>query len=337
MSHGLLPRVKKETRAVTVSPARAVALAAILCGCLTTGMSAQGSRFPMPFEPIGNANEAIFPAFEGWGENKDGDYFIVMGYMNRNRTQTVEIPVGPNNRIEPGGPDYGQPTVFEPGRQTTVFAIRVPKDFGNKKLTWTLVANGQSAVVTFYLNREYNMNFYKEESNGNEPPQMKLGPNDPMASGPAVGFARTLTGAVGVPVPLEMWASDAPPTEKNWESIVAAGHRKPVEVSRDQVAIVDGRVLGGPRAPGRGDGSPATPPDITAVWTKMRGPGVVTVQPSGVPMVTNGKRDTVVEAKATASFSAPGEYVLRAEPVEADDGFDGLCCFTFANVKVIVK
>ena len=90
------------------------------------------------------------------------------GYKNRNRTQTVEIPIGPNNRIEPGGPDYGQPTVFEPGRQTTVFAIKVPKDFGTKKLTWTLVANGQPAVVTFYLNPEYNMNFYREEANGND-------------------------------------------------------------------------------------------------------------------------------------------------------------------------
>jgi hypothetical protein len=44
-----------------------------------------------------------------------------------------------------------------------------------------------------------------------------------------------------------------------------------------------------------------------------------------------------VEADATATFSAPGEYVLRAEAVEVDDGFDGLCCVTFANVKVVVE
>jgi hypothetical protein len=42
-------------------------------------------------------------------------------------------------------------------------------------------------------------------------------------------------------------------------------------------------------------------------------------------------------ANATATFSAPGEYVLRVEPVEIEDGFDGLCCFTFANIKVVVK
>jgi hypothetical protein len=69
----------------------------------------------------------------------------------------------------------------------------------------------------------------------------------------------------------------------------------------------------------------------------MRGPGVVTVTPLRVPLVTNADRNTVVEATASATFSAPGEYVLRAEPVEAPGAGDGLCCFTFANVKVIVK
>ena len=317
-----------------------VLAAAMVCGWLSIATSAQQgvSRFPMPFEPIGNANEAIFPAFEGWGASQDGaSYLVVLGYMNRNRTQTVEIPIGPNNKIEPGGPDFGQPTVFEPGRQTTIFAIKVPKDFGSQKLTWTLVANGQPAVVTFYLNREYNMNFYKEESNGNEPPKMKLAANDPLIAGPAAGVSQTLTATVGQPVPLTMWASDKPPTEKNWESIISAGRRQAQAVPPSQVAIIDGRMIGGPGGRGKSEDSVKATPDIVAVWTKVRGPGVVTVAPAKVPMVTDGKPDTVVEAHATATFSAPGEYVLRAEPVEADDGFDGLCCFTFANVKVIVK
>src|SRR5262245_12818137 len=68
----------------------------------------------------GDTGQAIYPAFEGWGATEDGTaYLIVLGYMNRNKTGTLEIPVGPNNRIEPGGPDYGQPTVFVPGRQQT--------------------------------------------------------------------------------------------------------------------------------------------------------------------------------------------------------------------------
>ena len=148
-------------------------------------------------------------------------------------------------------------------------------------------------------------------------------------------ISQTLTGTVGQPVPLRLWASDAPPTEKNWESIISGRGRNPPTFSKDQVAIVDGRVVGEPSGRGRGEGSEA--PDITAVWTKLRGPGTVTIKPPKVPLVTKGNPQTVVEASATATFSAPGEYLLRAEPVEVDDGFDGLCCFTFANVKVIVK
>jgi hypothetical protein len=314
----------------------AVAFVAVLGAALSLSLAAQTPRFPMPLEPIGNANEAIFPAYEGWGELQDGSaYLIVLGYKNRNRAETIEIPIGPNNKIEPGGPDYGQPTVFAPGRQTTIFAIKVPKDFGRKKLTWTLVANGQPAVVTFYLNPEYDLDFYKEESNGNEPPKMKLAPNDPLVSGPQAGIVQTLTARVGEPVPLRMWAADKPPTEKNWENVITSRSRKPPTFTRDQMAIVDGRVFG--EAGGRGGGGEAAVPDITAVWTKMRGPGKVTIAPARVPLFTRGDPKAVVEATATATFDQPGEYVLRAEPVEFDDGFDGLCCFSFANVKVVVK
>jgi hypothetical protein len=298
----------------------------------------------LPLEPVGASNEAIWPAYEGWGASKDGtSNLILLGYMNRNRGQAVEIPIGPNNRIEPGGPDYGQPTIFEPGRQTGIFAIKVPKDFGAKRLTWTLVANGQPAIVTFYLNPQYNLNFYKDIANGNEPPAMKFGPSDPMMSGPNAGFAQTLKAAVGQPLPLRLWASDPPPLEKNWETIVSAQNRGPARpTSRDQVAIVGGQVIG---ATGGGAGRSTvaragTPPpraDITVTWRKVRGPGVVTVKPPSVGLVTKGDRTVVAEANATAIFSAPGEYVLRAQPGEAPGAGDGLCCLTFANVRVIVN
>jgi hypothetical protein len=310
-----------------------VAFTALVCGWLTVTTSAQTPRFPWPMEPIGNADEAIFPAYEGWGESQDGSgYYILLGYKNRNRSQTIEIPVGPNNKIEPGGPDYGQPTVFLPGRQTTVFAIKVPKDFGTKKLTWTLVANGQPAVVSFYLNPQYNMAFYREEANRNNAPKLKLGQEDPMMVGPSVGFGKTLSGSVGQPVPLKVWASDPPPEEKNWEREISSQQRRQAPFEENQVAVVDGRVIG-PRSASQ----PTVLADITVVWTKLRGPGEVTFAEQRIPLVTGGDGNKVVEASTTATFSAPGEYVLRVEPEEVDDGFDGLCCFTFANVKVVVN
>src|SRR5688500_1104467 len=97
----------------------------VAAGWLAISASAQqgAERLPALREAFGDTGQAVDPDFEGWGTSQDGaSHLIVLGYMNRNKTQTLEIPVGPNNRIEPGGPDYGQPTVFVPGRQTTVFA-----------------------------------------------------------------------------------------------------------------------------------------------------------------------------------------------------------------------
>jgi hypothetical protein len=318
----------------------AVRLAPLLGAWLAIGAAAQQApnRLPGPREPFGNAGEAIYPAFEGWGLSRDGgSYLIALGYMNRNRTQAVEIPIGPDNRIEPGGPDYGQPTVFEPGRQEAVFAIKVPKDFGGQKLTWTLVANGQPAIVTFHMHRDYNLNWYKDEANGNEPPQIAFGLNEPTLSGPTVGFAQTLSGSVGQPVPLKLWASDPPPLEKNWETIVSAQNRPaPRPVSPEEMAVVNGQLFGAAGAR-QGARSETAAADLTVVWRKVRGPGTVTVTPPRVPLVTNGDRNAVVEATAVATFAAPGDYVLRAQAIEAAGAGDGLCCFTFANVRVRVE
>ena len=35
-------------------------------------------------------------------ENEDGTRSFLVGYLNRNTRQELDIPVGPNNRIEPG-------------------------------------------------------------------------------------------------------------------------------------------------------------------------------------------------------------------------------------------
>jgi hypothetical protein len=110
----------------------------------------------MPLAPNAVMGASVTPALEGWFRNPDGTATILLGYSNRNQNQPFDIPIGPNNRIEPGGPDYGQPTHFltggsRNGRQYGVFSITVPKDFGTKKLTWTLVANGQPQSIAVHL------------------------------------------------------------------------------------------------------------------------------------------------------------------------------------------
>ena len=89
-----------------------VAFAAVACALALVGHAvAQPPRAPLPLEPEGDRGEALFPALEGWYRNADGTYTILLGYFNRN-AGPLDISVGPDNQIEPGGPDLGQPTQF---------------------------------------------------------------------------------------------------------------------------------------------------------------------------------------------------------------------------------
>src|SRR5580698_9101735 len=126
-----------------------------LIGLALTG--AAWSQSALPLEPYHDAGQSITGAFEGWFPNADGTFSLLLGYYNRNLKERVEIPVGPANRIEPGGPDQGQPTHFLAGRQWGVFTVTVPKDFGEKKLTWTLVANGKTTVIPLDVNAPWEL------------------------------------------------------------------------------------------------------------------------------------------------------------------------------------
>src|SRR6266508_1604608 len=149
-------------------------------------------------------------AFEGWYFDKDGSVNILVGYFNRNTKQDLDIPVGPNNRIEPGGPDRGQPTHFLPSRQYGVFAIRLPKDFGAKKLTWTLVANGQTNTITLHTKPEWVVEPFDDPASRNTPPAITFQPNGPAFTGPPSGLAAALTAAVSEKLALTAWVTDEP-------------------------------------------------------------------------------------------------------------------------------
>src|SRR5260370_40573965 len=112
-------------------------------------LKAQSAQLPM--EPLHESGQNVTAAYEGWFKNPDGSISILFGYFNRNLKEDLDIPVGPNNQIEPGGPDQGQPTHFLPRRQWGVFTVTVPDNFGTDKLTWTLVANGQATAVPAQL------------------------------------------------------------------------------------------------------------------------------------------------------------------------------------------
>ena len=249
----------------------------------------------LPGEPVKESGLSVTGAFEGWYPNPDGSYSVLVGYFNRNSKQTFDIPVGPNNRIEPGGPDQGQPTHFLPRRQWGVFTITVPKDFGKNKLTWTLVSNGQTTVIPMHLDPLWLVEPLKDAALGNTPPTLKFQPPGVPRQGPPNGTSATYTAVVSSALELSVWVTD--------DGIRAPEARRPARLA-------------------------------TVAWSKFRGPGAVTFA-TPAPAID----EKTGEAKTTAAFSAPGDYILRVQANDATgDGGGGFqCCWTNAHVRVTVK
>jgi hypothetical protein len=88
-----------------------------------------------------------------------------------------------------------------------------------------------------------------------------------------------------------------------------------------------------PAAAARGRGRGGPPPQVTITWTKFRGPGTITFSEFKQEFTTlEGKAST------TATFSEPGEYMIRATANDAsgDGGGGDQCCWTTGLVKVTV-
>ena len=269
--------------------------------CLAGAPAAQ----QLAMEPLKDSGSNVYPAFEGWYKNDDGTFTLLIGYYNRNKKEVLDIPIGPENKIEPGGPDQGQPTHFEVGRGWGTIAIKVPKDFGDKKLLWTLTANGKTVSVPFGVVKGYQIEPFLDAAMGNKPPVIKFSETGTALTGPppALSAAPVVTGAVGEAVAIKYWITD----DGNEESPVAAG--------------------GGDAANPR-----ARRPRVTTTITKYRGPGEIKFA-DNTPAI---EKDMV---NTTATFSLPGEYIIRIEGNDSSGvgggGFQ--CCWTTAYLKVNVK
>ena len=158
------------------------------------------------------------------------------------------MPIGPNNRIEPGGPDLGQPTHFLPGRRVGIFTVTVPKEFTpEQRLTWTLTVNGQTTSIPLRMNLDYNVSPFKIQHTAtvtNTPPVIRFEEKASPIQGPTATASRpvlTRTTALSSPLTLDVWADD--------DATYSTGTGT------------------APRTP---------PPPVTITWTQFRGAGKVT-------------------------------------------------------------
>lgn len=249
-----------------------------------------------------SAGQSISPAFEGWEPNADGTFNMVFGYMNHNWDEEIDIPVGPNNSLEPGGPDQGQPTHFFPRRNRFVFRVRVPADWGNKDLVWTLTVHGRT-----------------EQAHGRLKPEQII--DDDIISMNSSGGGRN-------------------PSNKAPKVTLEGSDRRAITLGESVtlVAVVTDDGLPKPRpAPGPSPNGQNRPPGrysslgLRVAWIQYRGPGRITFDPeqfkvyqdprSGSPWSEGWSPPAIPsDGKTTvrASFTTPGTYVIR---VIVHDGY----------------
>jgi hypothetical protein len=196
----------------------------------------------------------------------------------------------------PGGPDRGQPTYFvagrQAGRQARVFRVHVPKDWGDKTLTWSLTAHGRTDTVVAKLVPAEEISEHMMVANGSN--TVVMGVDDPNQP-PSIELQRVMSATVGSPVALTAFVKDdglpKPP--------------KPV-APRAVSTSPDGRFQAQRNSTGGGRGFAG----LRVTWLEYRGPAKVTFQTNPIP-VADGKAVTTVQ------FAAPGTYTLIAT---ANDG-----------------
>lgn len=247
--------------------------------------------------PIRPSGQTVTPVFEGWYRNADGTYSLSFGYFNRNAQETLDIPAGPDNVVSPGPANQGQPTHFAPRRHWGVFTVVVPKNFGTKKVTWTLRFRGDTVSIPGSLDPLWEIDALEGEAGSNNtPPILRLGTPEKEGRGPGGVMIHGLRASVGQPLELSVWAQD------------------------------DGRAP--PTTTARGE----TP--VTLTWFKHQGPGTVAFSPATARVPNAGARSST-----TATFAAPGEYILRVRATDAS-GVAGAgheqCCWTNGFIKVTV-
>jgi hypothetical protein len=244
-----------------------------------------------------NSGQDVVPVYEGWLKNSDGSFTFVFGYFNRNWKEEPVIAAGADNKLEPGDVDRGQPTYFLPRRQSFVFRVRVPADWGQKELVWSLTVHGRTekAFASLLPVEEITERMimtrgglFPGDDDPNQPPQITISP--------------VLAASVGQAVKLTALVTDD-------------GLPKP----RPPRAPKPGA------APAQSNGAGARPRGgLSVTWMEYRGPAKVMFESAGPMAVAGG------EAVASAQFSEPGTYVLRAT---ASDG----ALSTKAEITVSVK
>jgi hypothetical protein len=263
----------------------------------------QQDRPEFPLAPVTPRGNFVAPYFDGWIQNDDGSHTFSFGFLNRNTQEDLEIPIGPDNFIEPAEFNGLQPEYFPVvsyggfggPRERGTFAVTVPADFQGD-VVWTIRSpNGYVASVPGRTGSVAYELSVTPQAAGSLRPYVRFSPDGEPGWGPEGIFKdEVLTTSVGTPVSITIWGQD------------------------------------------RGERD-LRPLDMT--WQKHQGPvgGVVEFEPESLRLETEGEEAN--QGTTMATFSEPGEYVLRVRVdnfTVGDSSFGNMCCWSNGYVRVNV-
>ena len=348
------------------------AVALLLCGvlggpvvlagpaALEAQVSGPGPDGRWPLQPRSPGNRHLAPFMEGWYANEDGTFSISFGYLNAN-SDTMIVPLGPDNFIEPAQFDGMQPTVFVPGHQRGLFAVTLPVGMEDTDVWWTIrKPNGDVSRVPGRIGAvAYQLDWVARPHGSMHPLVSFDGQNGDGRGPPGLMADRVETASVGSPVTLAVNARDpserdqddyrfrnATPVNVTWSQLQGPGR---VEFTRHE-----SNPLPEPRA-GRGGGGAA--PDSAAIAAAPDSAAIAAAPDSAAAAAaaTAGGRGRgrggpppaqnirLTEGYGTgsvyATFSVPGEYLMRARVDNfnsADSSGGDQCCWTNAFIRVTV-
>ncbi len=269
--------------------------AAAVAGHNTVVAAQTPERFPLG--PNAASGAGVAPYFDGWYANPDGSVTLSFGFMNRNTKGAVDIPIGPDNRVEPATFDGMQPThfpvvsyrAFGGRRERGAFAVRVPKGFKGD-VTWTLQHNGNTYKVPGRATSDYYKLSYTPQAAGSMMPVVRFAADGPESKGREGVTTGPLTATVGAPLDIKVWLADR-------------GERAPIPVNM--------------------------------TWFKHQGPGAVTFNPAtGTTPPGGGEASTTVRFSAPGDYVL---RVRADNFGITDSAHGQQCCWSNGYVRVRAK
>lgn len=242
------------------------------------GLFAFQGQFQFPGAKFAKGQD-VSPTYEGWQSNPDGSFSLYFGYFNRNSEEELDVPIGPANNFDNvSSGDQGQPTHFYTGRRWFVFKVNVPKDWPvDKRVVWTLTTNGRTDQAKGWLQPEWEV-------------------DNPLITKNAVTDR-----SIGI------WETEEHVDDNKPPVVTGTGPQTVTLASPATLAVNitdDGLPTSKPGGRGRG----GRPLGIQVRWIFYRGPA----KPQFDPEVTNSPSGAQAKSATKVTFTAPGQYRIRA-------------------------